>query len=292
MDRAAPGVLECVANVSEGRDPGVIEALAVAAEPVLLDVHSDADHHRSVLTFAGDPAAVEDAARRLAGACVERIDLSSHDGVHPRLGALDVVPFVALDSRDAGVAVGAARDFAAWLADAHAVPTFLYDQADPQGRSLPETRRDAFGPRLPDFGPHQPHATAGATAVGARPPLVAVNCELATGDVEVARAVAEAVRGRDGGLPGVRALGFGLPARARAQVSMNLVDLGATGLEAACTAVRLRAAEAGTEVARVELVGLVPVAELERCGDEFRAWAGLSASQTIEARLAAREAAF
>lgn len=275
--------LECVANVSEGRDTAVLDALAVACGPALLDVHTDPDHHRSVLTMAGAPDLVEDAARRLARACVARIDVSRHEGVHPRLGALDVVPFVALDPTPPDVAVGAARRFAGWLEEALRVPPLLYGDADPGGRSLPDVRRQ---------GSDRPHPTAGTTAVGARPLLVAVNCDLATPDVEVARAVATAVRGRDGGLPGVRALGFFLASRDRAQVSMNLVDLEATGMEAACEAVRAEAGARGTDVARVELVGLLPAAELDRCSEEFRARAGLDTSVTIEARLAARETAF
>jgi glutamate formiminotransferase len=176
-----------------------------------------------------------------------------------------------------------------------AVPVFLYASADPQGRSLPDVRRDAFRERRPDFGPGEPHPTAGAMAVGARPILVALNCELGAGDggrnlgadVAVARAIARAVRGRDGGLPGVRALGFDLASKSRAQVSMNLVDLAATGVETACEAVRREAERHGARVTAVELVGLLPAAELERCSPAFLDWSGLSPDQTIEARLEA-----
>jgi glutamate formiminotransferase len=197
-----------------------------------------------------------------------------------------VVPFVALDDDAPARAVAAAREFAAWVADALDIPVFLYDAADPEARTLPDARRDAFVRRAPDAGPPAPHPALGAVAVGARPPLVAVNCELAFDDVVLARRIAAAVRERDDGLPGVRALGLHLERAGRAQVSMNLVALERTGVEEACTAVRDRARAAGNDVARVELVGLLPAAELARCDPAFLAWAGLGPDQTIEARLA------
>jgi glutamate formiminotransferase len=282
-------VFECVVNISEGRRPDVVEAVAAAAGPALIDVHTDPDHHRSVFTLAGSAPEVTGAARALAGVAVGRIDVSTHAGVHPRLGAVDVVPFVPLDGRgsDALAAVGGiARAWGEAAAGELGVPVFLYGAADPEGRSLPDVRREAFRERRPDFGPEEPHPTAGAMAVGARPILVALNCELAPGgDVAVARAVARTVRERDGGLPGVRALGFALASKGRAQVSMNLVDLAATGVEAAVAAVRREAGRNGSDVAAVELVGLLPAAELERCSPEFREWSGLGPGSTIEARL-------
>lgn len=288
MDLA--GLIECVPNVSEGRDAGVIDALAQACGPDLLDVHADPDHHRSVFTLAGTPESVEAAMRSLARACVEHVDLGAHEGVHPRLGALDVAPFVDLREGD-GLAVATARRFAAWLGAEMAVPAFLYDAADPAGRGLPEVRRGAFTTHHPDHGPPRPHPSAGASAVGARPLLIALNCDLDTDNLEVAASIAAEVRESSGGLPGVRALGFVLATADCAQVSMNLTDLAATGVEDACAAVRERAVARGVDVARVELVGLMPAAELARSSDEFRAWSGLDASMTIEARLAARESA-
>jgi glutamate formiminotransferase len=218
----------------------------------------------------------------------ERLDLSGHDGVHPRLGALDVVPFVALDEPPE-VAVETARAFGGWLAAELAVPTFFYGGADPERRPLPALRRDAFETRAPDAGPSAPHPRLGAAAVGARAPLVAVNCWLDRDDLALARQIAAAVReaGSDGGCRGVRALGFRLPEAGGVQVSMNVTDLGATGVEAACTAVRDRAEALGAGVREVEWVGLLPEAELARCSAAFRSWAGLGPSQTIEARLAA-----
>jgi glutamate formiminotransferase / 5-formyltetrahydrofolate cyclo-ligase len=286
-----PAVLECVVNISEGRRPEVVAAVAEACGAALLDVHSDPDHNRSVLTLAGvagggDPSApsVTGAALGLARAVVERIDLSGHSGVHPRLGAVDVVPFVPLSGEGLEAAGEVARGWGERVASELSVPVFFYGAADPAGRSLPDLRREAFKGREPDFGPPSPHPTAGAVAVGARPILVAINCELADGDVALARAVARRVRERDGGLPGVRALGFALASRGRAQVSMNLTDLAATGVEAACEAVRREVTERGGEVAGVELVGLLPAAELDRCSGGFLAWSGLSPDATIEAR--------
>jgi glutamate formiminotransferase len=279
-------MLECVPNVSEGRNRSVLDALSASCGRALLDRHVDPDHHRSVFTLAGDETAV--AARSLAHGVAERVDLAAHAGVHPRLGALDVVPFVALAGSTREDAVGAAREFATWIARTLAVPAFLYDAADPSERTLPDARRDAFRTRAPDVGPRHPHPTLGAVAVGARAPMIAVNCELARDDLALARGIAARVRARDGGLPGVRALGLHLDSRSRAQVSMNLVALERTGLQHACRAVDALARVAGTSVARVELVGLVPAVELTRCDVEFLEWSGIGTDDTIEARLAAR----
>jgi glutamate formiminotransferase / 5-formyltetrahydrofolate cyclo-ligase len=269
----------------------VIERIGTAGADCLLDVHVDADHNRSVFTLVADDAdEVTRCVTQLAHAAARHADDSWHEGVHPRIGALDVVPFVALsDTADErALAVRNAHDFAGWLAGTLDVPAFLYGDADPEGRSLPSLRGDAFVRRSPDFGPREPHPKLGATAVGARPLLVAVNCVLDNEDVELARRIAHDVRERGGGLPGVRALGFELASRRRAQVSMNLTALSATGVERACTEVRRLARVASADVAGVELVGLLPRAELERCSAEFRRWAGLSDDQTIEGRLERR----
>ena len=280
-------MLECVVNVSEGRRADVLARLATACGPALLDLHADGDHHRSVFTLAGEGDAAEEAAHALLEAAAAEVDLVGHLGVHPRLGAVDVVPFVALDGSDPADAVAAAVRFGRSVAERWDLPVFLYDEADPERRTLPSVRRDAFRGRSPDFGPPAAHPRLGAVAVGARPVLVAVNCDLAGPDLDAAREIARAVRERDGGLPGVRALGFMLASRGQAQVSMNLVDLAATGLEDACTAVRTQAERRGVHVAAVELVGLVPGAELRRCSRAFLEWAGLGPELTIEARLVA-----
>jgi glutamate formiminotransferase len=285
-------MLECVVNVSEGRDRAVLDVLAASCEASLLDLHVDADHHRSVFTLAGPGASdAVVAVRALAEAVARHVDISTHEGVHPRMGALDVVPFVALGPTraEAEQAIAAARDFAQWWAEAWDVPVFLYDEAEPSGRDLPYVRRHAFKSRQPDFGPPQPHPRLGVTAVGARKPLVAVNCVLVARDVELARRIARQVREADGGLRGVRALGFMIDAIDRPQVSMNLVELEHTGIEDACLRVRDLARRAGSDVAEVELVGLLPAAELDRCTERFLAWSGLDASSTVEGRILEKE---
>ncbi len=281
-------MLECVVNVAEGRDAAVLSRLATACGDALLDLHADADHHRSVFTLAGPgPRDAAWAAAGLTRAATADLDLAGHEGVHPRLGVVDVVPFVALDEPDE-VAVDAAREFAARVAAELAIPVFFYGAADPDGRDLPSVRRDAFRRRPPDVGPSQPSPRWGATAVGARPPLVAVNCWLDRDDLDLACSVAAAVRERDGGLPGVRALGFRLASTGQVQVSMNVTDLAATTVGAACEAVAGAVGAAGAAVARVEWVGLVPGEAIDRCSPAFRAWSGLDRSRSIENRLAVR----
>ena len=280
-------MLECVPNVSEGRRREVVDKLATACGAPLLDVHTDPDHNRSVFTLVADAAEdVEAAAVRLAEAVAHDVDHSWRDGVHPRLGALDIVPFVALSGTPEAraSAVRTAQYFAGWLGDTLDVPTFLYGEADPQERPLPRLRRDAFVRRMPDYGPSEPHPKLGATAVGARPALVAINCELDRDDVDLARRIAGDVRERGGGLPGVRALGFELASRRRAQVSLNVTNLDATGVEEACAEVARAAGAEGADVARIELVGLMPRAALVECSPEFRRRAGLGDDQTIEGR--------
>jgi glutamate formiminotransferase len=285
-------VLEAVVNVSEGRRPEVLGPLARACGRALLDAHTDPDHHRTVFTIASETAGETEAAvRRLATAAAEHGSLTGHDGVHPRLGVIDVVPFVALGPTATEVSVAAAESFADWIAATLEVPVFFYDLADPARRTLPSLRRDAFSTRPPDGGPSRPHPHLGATAVGARPPLVAINLELDRDDLDLARSVARHVRERDGGLRGVRALGLSLLSRQSSQVSMNLVDLTATGLETACVAVRNDVEAAGAHVERVELVGLVPATALAACSAEFLEWSGISATETIEARVALAGAA-
>ena len=276
-------MLECVINISEGRDRAVVAAVAAACGDALIDVHTDADHHRSVLTLCGESDdAAPAAARALTDAAATRIDLTHHTGVHPRLGAIDVVPFVALAPTAAAVAAEAARQYAEWIVAVHDVPVFLYGAADAAGRTLPDARRDAFTTRAPDLGPSAPHPRLGAVAVGARPPLVAINVEVEGPDLDLVRRVAHEVRERDGGLPGVRALGLALPEVGHTQVSMNLVDLERTGIEAACTEVERRVIAAGGRPRRIELVGLVPAAARAACGREFLDRSGITEAHTVE----------
>jgi glutamate formiminotransferase len=266
-------VLECVVNVSEGRDGAVVAALAAAGGACLLDVHSDGHHNRSVLTLAGESAEVEAAVRAVTVEAVARLDLRTHGGVHPRMGVVDVVPFVPLGDSVLADAVAARDRFLAWAGSELDLPGFAYGPE----RSLPEVRRTAFGGALaPSAGPPVPHPTAGAVCAGARPVLVAYNVWLATGvGVDEARRVAAAVR-RPGA---VRALG--LDVGGRAQVSMNLVDPMAVGPAAAYDAVRDLVAVDGAE-----LVGLVPAAVLDRVDPRRWPELDLGRDRTIETRLA------
>ena len=254
-------------NLSEGRDRGLLDALAAACGPDLLDRHVDPDHHRSVFTLVG-----EDAPRALAVVAVARLDLGSHAGVHPRLGVVDVVPFVPLTGASLADALAARDAFAAWAGAELALPCFRYGPE----RTLPDVRRRAFIDLEPDAGPPAPHPTAGACCVGARPFLVAYNVWLDEPDLDRARQVAAAVRS-----PAVRALG--LRCGARVQVSMNLIDPAAVGPAAAFDAVA-----ALVPVAGAELVGLVPEAVLAAVPPERYAELDLAPDRTIEARLAAR----
>jgi glutamate formiminotransferase len=267
-------VLECVLNVSEGRDQAALRELTGAAGADLLDVHTDPDHHRSVLTLAGT-----DAVRAVASAAVERIDLRQHHGAHPRLGVVDVVPFVPLGGSTMADALAARTAFATWLASEHGVPCFLYGPE----RSLPDIRRHAFSEIAPDHGPDHPHPTAGATCVGARPVLVAYNLWIAGLDVAGARDVAAAVR-----RPGLRSLG--LQVGGHVQVSMNLVDPLEVGPAEAYALVQRQLAATGGGITRAELVGLVPRAVLDRVSPSDWARLDLAEEATIEARLAARPA--
>ena len=263
-------MLECVINVSEGRDAAVIDSMAEAAGGLLLDIHADPHHNRSVLTLAGD-ADLEDGVRGVTVEAVRRVDLRAHVGVHPRLGVVDVVPFAPLAGSNLDEAVAARNRFAAWAGESQALPCFLYGPERP----LPEVRREAFRSLLPDTGPARPHPTAGAVCAGARPVLVAYNLWLAPGiPLEVARRVAAQVR-----QPAVRALG--LDVGGTAQVSLNLVDPLAFGPADAYAAVAARA-----PVARAELVGLVPAAVLDAIPSDRWPTLDLSPAKTIEGRLA------
>jgi glutamate formiminotransferase / 5-formyltetrahydrofolate cyclo-ligase len=254
--------LECVINVSEGRRADVIAAIAEVAGATCLDVHSDAHHNRSVLTLSGEADDVEIAAREVARATVAAIDMSTHDGVHPCIGALDVVPFVPWTGASMDDAIAARNRFAEWATETLNLPCYLYGPE----RSLPEVRRDAAG--------RSAHPTAGACAVGARPVMVAYNLFLASDDVAVARAIATQLRE-----PG-RLRMLGLQVGGNAQVSCNLIDPLSFGPADAFDAVA-----ALTGVARAELVGLIPQAVLEAVPTERWAQLGLAPSSTVEARL-------
>jgi glutamate formiminotransferase / 5-formyltetrahydrofolate cyclo-ligase len=279
---STPGCIECVVNVSEGRDHRILAELAQAAGPCLRDLHADPDHHRAVLTLAGPPEQVVEAAQSLATATVDRLDLGAHQGAHPRLGVLDVVPFVPYDPgrtppADLRPVLPLRDEFARWLATTLGVPAFLYGPLpDGTSRSLPDVRRHAFTSLTPDLGPPQPHPTAGASAVGARPALVAYNVWVSS--VDLARQVAPQVRG-----PYVRALG--LDVGDRAQVSCNLIDPARMGPAQLFDLVSARAMALGGAVAGAELVGLLPESALEAIPPDRWAELGLQAGSTVEARL-------
>jgi glutamate formiminotransferase len=279
-----PPLFEAVPNFSEGRDAEKIERIAdsVRAVPGLcvLGLHSDPDHNRSVLTFAGEEDPVLEGAVALARACAGEIDLASQMGEHPRVGSLDVLPFVPLEGATLEDAARLARR-AGERIGAMGLPVYLYEAAAsaPHRRNLAEVRRGGYeglSARMkdplwqPDYGPAELDPRRGAVAVGARPFLVAFNAYLGTDDVGVARAVARKVRERDGGVPGVKALG--LEVGGKAQVSMNLTDLETTPIPVALEAVRSAAAEHGVSVESTELVGL---AQLEAILQVARYYLGL-----------------
>jgi glutamate formiminotransferase len=283
-------MLECVVNISEGRDFEILERLTSSCADVLLDVHVDADHHRSVLTLAGSEARLNASVQALARTAVDSLDLRRHTGAHPRFGVLDVVPFVALDDdgrafegggsrRALSGAMAARDDFAEFMGGELSVPCLLYGPlADGSERTLPEVRRNAFGALAPDRGPSAPHPSAGAVAVGARGVLVAYNLWLSGPDVAIARAVAAAVRG-----PYVRALGLDLGGAV--QVSCNLVAPFTLGPAELYDTVAAELADRDGRIERAELVGLIPEDVL--LGIPATRWdaLGLSKDDTLEGRL-------
>ena len=263
---AAP-LVECVPNFSEGRDEALIAALrsAIVSTPGvhLLDVQTDASHNRSVFTFVAPPAAAVDAAFAAMRIATQRIDLTKHSGEHPRMGATDVVPFVPVAGVTMEDCVALARKLGERVAKELEVPVFLYARAATQpGRVLlPDVRKGEFegmrGRMLdPDFGPKRVHPTAGATAIGARPFLVANNVYLDTQDVAIAKAIAKQIRTSSGGLPGVQASGFEVGGVA--QVSMNLLDIDITSPATAFNAIKALATKQGVDVQKSEIVGLIP----------------------------------
>jgi glutamate formiminotransferase len=269
-------LIECIPNVSEGRRPDVIEecARAIRATPArLLDVHSDPAHHRTVYTFAGEAAAVHEGILALFERAVARIDLRRHTGEHPRVGAVDVVPFVPIEGASMADCVALARAVGAEVADRYALPVFLYEEAaaSPERRNLEDIRRGQFEglsekmtrPEWqPDFGPSRPHPTAGASVIGARRPLIAFNVNLRTTDLATARAIAAAVRQSSGGLPCVKAMGVTLADRGMVQVSMNLTDYERTPMLQVFDRIKAEAGRLHVSIVSTEIVGLVPTAAL------------------------------
>jgi glutamate formiminotransferase len=290
-----PFPLESVPNFSEGRDRDTLAALrrALLAHAEVLDVHADPDHNRSVFTLVGDEAALVDALVDGIACARERIDLRCHEGAHPRIGAADVVPFVPIRPEDGERAQATARALAGRVGDELGLPVFLYgDLAPGRGpaffrRGGPDElqRRLDAGELRPDFGPARLDPSAGAVIVGARRPLIAFNVNLASDDVQVARAIAAVVRERDGGFPGVRALGLELPRAGHVQVSMNVEDYEAAALHDIVERVELEARARGVEVRDAELVGLMPAGAAVAAAGALLRIRGFDPSHVLELRL-------
>ncbi len=293
-------LVECVPNFSEGRRKDVIEAIVAEARSKnvkVLDIESDADHNRSVLTFAGSPEAVKEAALAVSAKAIELIDLNKHKGQHPRMGAVDVVPFIPISDVTMSECVELAKKFAEEYASRFKVPVYLYEEAAtrPDRRNLADVRKGEFEglreeigknpDRKPDFGPNAIHPTAGATAIGARQVLIAYNINLATNNLKVAKQIAKQVRAKDGGLMAVKALGFELKDRGIVQVSMNMVDYKASQLFKAFELVHTLAEHNGVQVLESEIVGLVPTEALTDTAEFYLRLHGFSKDQILERKL-------
>jgi glutamate formiminotransferase len=292
-------LVESVPNYSEGRRIEVVDRLAAAVAATsgvhLLDRTSDASHNRSVLTLAGEAEPVADAVEATVAVAIEAIDMERQQGEHPRIGAVDVIPFVPLGETTMEECVALARSFGARIADRFELPVYLYARAAtrPDRERLADVRRGQYEglkveigsdpDRRPDFGPARTHPTAGAVAVGARPFLIAYNINLASTDLELARRIARTIRESGGGLPRVQANGFRLEDPDCAQVSMNLLDYAVTPLWRVWEAVEAEARSAGVEPAESELIGLAPLAALLDVADH----AGAPVDAPVEDRLAA-----
>jgi glutamate formiminotransferase / 5-formyltetrahydrofolate cyclo-ligase len=295
-------VIECIPNISEGRRPDVVKAIVAAVAGTqgvtVLDVSSDPAHNRSVLTLAGEAAPLHDAVLALVDHALRHIDLRQHAGEHPRLGAVDVVPFVPVAGVTMAACVELARTTAAAVAERHGVPVYLYEEAAtaPARRNLEDIRRGEFEGLaakmqqpdwVPDFGPSAPHASAGATVVGARMPLIAFNINLATDRLDVAKKIAAGIRHSSGGLRFVKAMGVALGDRGIVQVSMNLTNYEKTPVFRVFELVKREAARYGVTVLESEIVGLVPSAALVATAEWYLQLAGFTGEQVLERKLAA-----
>ena len=297
-------IIECIPNISEGRRPEVVAAIADAIRAVpgvrLLDYSSDASHNRSVFTLAGDAAPLKEAVLRLFERTLEAVDLRVHEGEHPRLGAVDVVPFVPIEGATMDDCVRLARDVAAEVASRFAVPIYLYEEAsaNPARKNLEDIRRGEFEGLAvkmasegwaPDFGPSTPHESAGASVIGARMPLIAYNINLNTDRVDVARKIAAAIRHSSGGFRYVKAAGFKLEDRNLAQVSMNLTNYEKTPIFRVFETVKREAARYGVSILESEIVGLIPAAALNGAAEYYLQIAGFKGEQILENKLRGSE---
>mgnify|MGYP000934539643 CR=1 FL=1 len=295
-------IIECVPNISEGRDAATVAAIADAVRAVpgvrVLDVQSDAVHNRSVLTLAGTAAGLRQGVLTLFEATLARVDLRRHQGEHPRLGAVDVVPFVPIEGATMAECVALARETAAAVAERFGVPIYLYEEAAsaPARKNLEDIRRGEFEGLAakmadrawaPDFGPSTPHPAAGATVIGARMPLIAYNINLATDRLDVAKKIAAAVRMSSGGFRFVKAMGLPLDGRGVVQVSMNLTNYEKTPIFRVFETVKREAARYGVAVLESEVVGLVPAAALVQVAEYYLQLEGFRPDQVLDARLRA-----
>ena len=297
-------LIQCIPNFSEGRRQSVIDQIVQAIAAVdgitLLDVKPDPDHNRTVVTFVGAPSAVEEAAFRGAAKATELIDMEQHSGEHPRMGATDVVPFVPLAGATMEDCQAIALSVGERIGRELSIPVYLYERSarTPERRNLTDVRRGEYEgikseiatnpARTPDFGPSRMHPSAGATAVGARPPLVAFNVNLHSSDVKIAKAIAKAVREATGGLPAVKAMGMMLTATNQAQVSMNMVDFNVTGLHTVFETIKQEAAKHNVRVANSEIIGLLPAQAIIDTAAHYLELTDFSAAQVLELKLAAR----
>ena len=285
-------MIECVPNFSEGRDPSVVAAIAGAIERAggvtLLGFESDADHHRSVITFAGQPGAVMEAALLGVAKAAELIDLGAHVGVHPRVGATDVLPFVPLAGSTLQDCIRIAHAAGAEIWRRFAIPVYFYEAAalTPARRPLQNTRRRGFDGQPPDVGEVPSHPTAGAVMVGARNFLIAYNINLATRDAAVAKAIAAKIRQSSGGFPFVKAMGLHLESAHCAQVSMNLTNFAKIPLDELYAAVESEARRLGTRITESELIGFIPRQAFEQAPSFFSRIRGFDETRIIEDRLA------
>jgi glutamate formiminotransferase len=295
-----PALIECVPNISEGRDRAVIDAVASAVRSVpgvrLLDVSSDTSHNRSVLTFVGDAAAVRQGVRALFEAVMPRIDLRRHQGEHPRMGAVDVVPFIPLRGSSIEDCVKLAREGGAEIAERFGVPVYLYEEAATaeHRRNLADVRKGQFegfaekmkDPRwAPDFGPREPHPSAGVVAVGARPFLIAYNINLGTRDLAVADRIAKAIRHMSGGFRYVKAMGVELAERGQVQVSINMTNFRKTPLHRVFECVRSEAERHGVPIVGSEIVGLTPADALFAVAEHYLRLEKFTPDQVLETKL-------
>jgi glutamate formiminotransferase / 5-formyltetrahydrofolate cyclo-ligase len=293
-------IIECIPNVSEGRRPEIIDGIAAAIRGVpgvrLLDYSSDPSHNRSVFTFAGDAAAVKAAVLAIYEQAVTAIDLRQHSGEHPRLGAVDVVPFVPIEGVTMEACVALAKEVGREIAERFAVPVFLYEEAaaNPARKNLEDIRRGEFeglaakmatAGWTPDFGPAAPHPAAGASVIGARMPLIAYNINLNTDRVDVAKKIAAAIRHSSGGFRFVKAAGFELKDRGIVQVSMNLTNYEKTPIFRVFETVKREAERYGVSILESEIVGLVPAAALNAAAEYYLQIAGFKADQVLENKL-------